>query len=539
MNIEEDVYVCQPPGCEDPDFPDRVYKVEKALYGLHQAPKAWYETLSTYLLDNRFQRGKINKTLFIKRNKGELAFFLGLQVKQKKDGIFISQDKYVAEILKKIRFLEVKTANTPMETQKPLLKDEDGKEVDVHMYRYQVNPKIPHLYAVKRIFRDLQLADEEGIDCLPNSTIFEQLALMGIGKGFFGRVTPLFPTMVIQNQTELGECLAMPTDPHHTPTILQPSSSQTQKTHKPRKPKSKDTQVPQPSDPMKNVAYEAIHKELGDSLVRAANTASSLEVEQDSGEDVSKQGRRIDAIDVDDEITLVNDADKEMFDVDDLGGEEVFVAEQKVISTAATTKTITTEEITLAEALEALKTSKSKDKGKGIMVEELIKHKKKDQIRLDEEAALKLQAMFDEEERLYKVNDAEEVKTTRQHIRWKVYTDILIYVPPAAPVQPPPSPEWSSGSLPVSPSSPAVPTLVASLVTTSAATIEVDKDDFLERYRFRSLEREQERATMTFGAIWRLENHDLRMQIAEERRERLELIDRVARIERKQESRGE
>ncbi|GJY28575.1 putative ribonuclease H-like domain-containing protein [Tanacetum coccineum] len=69
--IEEEVYVCQPPGFEDPDFPDRVYKVEKALYGLHQAPRAWYETLSTYLLDNGFQRGKIDKTLFIKRHKGK------------------------------------------------------------------------------------------------------------------------------------------------------------------------------------------------------------------------------------------------------------------------------------------------------------------------------------------------------------------------------------------------------------------------------------------------------------------------------------
>ncbi|GJZ76266.1 hypothetical protein Tco_0640731 [Tanacetum coccineum] len=101
--------------------------------------------------------------------------------KQKKDGIFISQDKYVDEILKKFGFTEVKTASTPMETQKPLLKDEDGEEVDVHMYRsmigslmyltssrhdimfavcacarYQVNPKVSHLHAVKRIFRYLK-----------------------------------------------------------------------------------------------------------------------------------------------------------------------------------------------------------------------------------------------------------------------------------------------------------------------------------------------------------------------------------------------
>ncbi|GKB05681.1 putative ribonuclease H-like domain-containing protein [Tanacetum coccineum] len=129
--IEEEVYVCQPPGFEDPDFPDRVYKVEKALYGLHQAPRAWYETLSTYLLDNGFQRGKIDKTLFIRRDKG-------LQVKQKEDGIFISQDKYVTKILKKFGFTDVKTASTPMETQKPLLKDEDGEEVDVYLYRSMI-----------------------------------------------------------------------------------------------------------------------------------------------------------------------------------------------------------------------------------------------------------------------------------------------------------------------------------------------------------------------------------------------------------------
>nr|GEV15288.1 hypothetical protein [Tanacetum cinerariifolium] len=76
--------------------------------------------------------------------------------------------------------------------------------------------------------------------------------------------------------------------------------------------------------------------------------------EESLGKDTSKQGRRIDSIDADDEITLVNDADNEMFDVDDLGGEEVFVTEQEVLSTAATTKTITTKEMTLAQALETL-----------------------------------------------------------------------------------------------------------------------------------------------------------------------------------------
>ncbi|GJX15601.1 hypothetical protein Tco_0216433 [Tanacetum coccineum] len=187
------------------------------------------------------------------------------------------------------------------------------------------------------------------------------------------------------------------------------------------------------------VTDEAIHKELGDSLVRAATTASSLEAEQDSakvesfgdeedfGEDASKQGRRINAIDADEDITLVNvqdDVDNEMFDVDALNGEEVFFAGQnenvleKVVdaaqvSTAATTITITTEEITLAQTLEALKTSKPKDKGKGIMIEEPVKPmKKKDLIRLDEEVALKLQAQFDEEERLAREKDEANVALT-------------------------------------------------------------------------------------------------------------------------------
>nr|GEV38053.1 hypothetical protein [Tanacetum cinerariifolium] len=218
--IEEEVYVCQHPGFEDPDYPDKVYKVVKALYGLHQAPRAWYETLANYLLENSFQMGKIDQTLFIKKQKGDiflvqvyvdeiifgftnedlckafeklikdkfqmssmgkLTIFLSLQVKQKPDGIFISQDKYVAEILRKFGLINEKSASTPIDTEKPLLKDPDGEDVDVHTYRsmigslmyltssrpdimfavcacarFQVTPKASHLHAVKRIFRYLK-----------------------------------------------------------------------------------------------------------------------------------------------------------------------------------------------------------------------------------------------------------------------------------------------------------------------------------------------------------------------------------------------
>ncbi|GJW59908.1 putative ribonuclease H-like domain-containing protein [Tanacetum coccineum] len=131
--IEEEVYVNQPPGFVNLEFLNRVYKMEKALYGLHQAPRAWYETLSTYLLENGFRRGIIDKTLFINKIKNDI-----LLVEQRKDGILLSQDKYVYDILKKFAFSSVKTASTPMETHKPLSKDADRTDVDVHLYRSMI-----------------------------------------------------------------------------------------------------------------------------------------------------------------------------------------------------------------------------------------------------------------------------------------------------------------------------------------------------------------------------------------------------------------
>ncbi|GJX63974.1 putative ribonuclease H-like domain-containing protein [Tanacetum coccineum] len=168
--IEEEVYVCQPPGFEDPQFPDKVYKVyvDDIIFG---STKKSLCVEFEQMMHKRFQMSSM----------GELTFFLGLQVKQKDDGIFISQDKYVADILKKFDFVTVKTASTPIETNKALLKDEEAEDVDVHLYRsmigslmyltasrpdimfvvcacarFQVTPKVSHLHAVKRIFRYLK-----------------------------------------------------------------------------------------------------------------------------------------------------------------------------------------------------------------------------------------------------------------------------------------------------------------------------------------------------------------------------------------------
>nr|GEW99357.1 hypothetical protein [Tanacetum cinerariifolium] len=128
--INEEVCVSQPSGFIDPKFPNKVYKVVKALYGLHQAPRAWYATLSTFLVQSAYRRGLTDKTLFIKKDKKDIML--------KEDGIFISQEIYVAEILKKFDFISVKTASTPIETKKPLVKDKEAADVDVHLYRSMI-----------------------------------------------------------------------------------------------------------------------------------------------------------------------------------------------------------------------------------------------------------------------------------------------------------------------------------------------------------------------------------------------------------------
>ncbi|GJY96571.1 putative ribonuclease H-like domain-containing protein [Tanacetum coccineum] len=218
--IDEEVYVTQPKGFVDPQHPKKVYKVVKALYGLHQAPRAWYATLSTFLLKHGYRRGTIDKTLFLKKHKRdiilvqvyvddiifgstkkawcdefealmkgefemsamrELTFFLGLQVQQRSDGIFISQNKYVKDILQKFDLENIRTVTTPYEAQNPKSKNEPDSSINVHLYRSiigslmyltasrpdimfavsaclrnQVTPTTSNLEAVKKIFKYLK-----------------------------------------------------------------------------------------------------------------------------------------------------------------------------------------------------------------------------------------------------------------------------------------------------------------------------------------------------------------------------------------------
>nr|GFA56182.1 putative ribonuclease H-like domain-containing protein [Tanacetum cinerariifolium] len=139
--IKEEVYACQPPGFEDLENPDKVYKVVKALYGLHQAPRAWYETLATYLLENGFQRGTIDQTFFIKKQQKDILLvqiyvddiiFCAINEALCQSFEKLMKDKFQMSSMGELTFF---LASTPIDAEKPLLKDSDGEDVDVHTYR--------------------------------------------------------------------------------------------------------------------------------------------------------------------------------------------------------------------------------------------------------------------------------------------------------------------------------------------------------------------------------------------------------------------
>ncbi|GJU82886.1 putative ribonuclease H-like domain-containing protein [Tanacetum coccineum] len=175
-NITEEVYVKQPPGFEDPAHPNKVYRVVKALYGLHQAPRAW-------ICEDLMQKEFNMEYPWV--NSLSLRGFMSNQTTA---WYFLSQDKYVKDILNKFDFRTIKPASTPIEAHKSLGKDEEGEDVDVHLYRsmigclmyltasrpdimfavclcarFQVTPKVSHMHAVKRIFRYLKHQPKLGL----------------------------------------------------------------------------------------------------------------------------------------------------------------------------------------------------------------------------------------------------------------------------------------------------------------------------------------------------------------------------------------
>ncbi|GKA74626.1 retrovirus-related pol polyprotein from transposon TNT 1-94 [Tanacetum coccineum] len=236
--IIEEVYVAQPPGFIDFAKPNHVYRLKKALYGLKQTPKAWYDRLKAFLIKHDYTMEMVDNTLFTKKKDpnliivqiyvddiifgstcqemcddfakimhdefemsmmGELNFFLGLQIKQLEDGIFFNKSKHIKEMLKKIRLEDSKPMKTSMSIETKLMKYEEGESVDNIKYRgmigsllyltpsrpdimfsvclyarFQEDPKISHLEAVKRIFRYVKGTTNLGL-WYPKGSVIETI----------------------------------------------------------------------------------------------------------------------------------------------------------------------------------------------------------------------------------------------------------------------------------------------------------------------------------------------------------------------------
>ncbi|GJX76961.1 putative ribonuclease H-like domain-containing protein [Tanacetum coccineum] len=357
--IEEEVYVYQPLGFEDLDFPDKVYKVEKALYGLHQAPKAWYETLSTYLLENSFS--------------------------------------------------DVKTASTPMETHKPLLKDADGEDVDEHMYRSMIGslmyltssrpdiiylkgqPKLGLWYPKDSPFNLVAYTDSDytGASLDRKSTTGgirvnagnSKLMLLGINLLLLEKVNAARHTLlllVLQSPSRWEESDNIETSVRRVLSI--------------------GRMLEGIGDFKYEVVSQGFREERGQELTRGRY-----------GDDLVFDTSVLDGEEV---FTGQDVVEKEVstFDLVTTAGEVVTTATAEVSAAA----TITTKEITLAQALVELRSAKPK-----VVVQELVQSttitapftipKAKSitfrdpgqkQIRLDEELAFKLQAKEEEQARL-------------------------------------------------------------------------------------------------------------------------------------------
>nr|GEU49020.1 ribonuclease H-like domain-containing protein [Tanacetum cinerariifolium] len=497
--IEEEVYVCQPPGFEDPDFLDKVYKVEKAIYGLYQALGAWPDIMFALCACARYQvNPKVSHLHAVKR----IFRLISWQCKkQTMVANSTTEAEYVAA-LSCCGQATVKAKTVNREVQLQALVDKRSTMASVII-----------CLATNQKFNFSKYIFESMVKNLDNVT--KILMYLRVGKDFFERETPLFPTMMVQAQEDMGEGLANPTDPHHTPIVIQPSTSQPQKTKQHRKPRRKVTEVPQPSDLTKHVADEAVNKKMDYSLERAATTATSLDTEQDrgvntpqSGEDslqlnelmelcTKLQQRVLDlestkttqALEIDNlkrrvkklkrgkrsrthvlkriykvrlsesvessedkglgeddaskqEMVANIDANKDIYLVNVYNDEDMFDVDQDLgVDTAATTPTISNDKVTLDQALVELKHTKpkakakwivfhepeesttttsaipkpkSQDKCKAKMIKEPVKLKNKDQIQLDEEVTLKLQAElqaeFDKEQRLVGERAHQEVK---------------------------------------------------------------------------------------------------------------------------------
>nr|GEU69650.1 putative ribonuclease H-like domain-containing protein [Tanacetum cinerariifolium] len=445
--IEEEVYVCQPSGFEDPKFSNRVYKVENASYGLHQAPRAWYETLSTYLLDNGFHR--VKNPVFHSKTK---------HIKIRHHFIRDSYEKRLIQVLK------IHTDHN--------VADLVTKAFDVSRFHYLIatakvntvngEEQIQAIIDKKKVIiietsvrSDLQLEDDEGTEGLLDAIIFEELTLIevvtdeAVYKEMYDIVEKAASTATgLDAKQDRG----IISKTQFMATINEPSSIGNTSSLEIRILKRRVKKLEKKAS-KRTHKHNKLYK-IGSSRRIDFSDEASL----GDHEDASKQERIIDILDADEGVTLVDETQRmnnqDMFGTFTIVGVEV--------SAATTTPTISMDDITLAKALAALKSAKpmvkepnvpvsavsttsttvtttpkakgivmqepkettirtigkttvpsqsSEDKGKAKMIESEKPLKKKDQIMIDEEVArnleAQLQAKLEEEERLARQKEEE------------------------------------------------------------------------------------------------------------------------------------
>nr|GEX33113.1 hypothetical protein [Tanacetum cinerariifolium] len=353
--IEEEVYVCQPPGFEDLDHPDKVYKVVKALYGLHQGPRAWYETLANYLLENGFQRGKIDQTLFIKKQKEDILL-VQLYVDDvifdatSKDLSMIGSLIYLTSSKPDIMFAVVLSGMESLRRMTHVI------NIVNNVTRLQALVDKKKVVVTKAAIREvLRLDDAEGVDCLPNEEIFTELARMGYEKpstkltfykAFFSSQWKFLIHTILLSMRDADE---------HVEDVTAGDDAQGD-----------------------------------DNAAHGERVDTSNDIVMD---DESNQGRMIDEMDKDDAVVLMDEKeeDKKVKEakVDENAQEDETAEVQEVVDVVTTAKLITKTVIAAIAAApsrrrkgvvirdpeEELNTSsiistetKSKDKGKGIML---------------------------------------------------------------------------------------------------------------------------------------------------------------------------
>nr|GEY26309.1 retrovirus-related Pol polyprotein from transposon TNT 1-94 [Tanacetum cinerariifolium] len=344
------------------------------------------------------------------------ASFMGFMVKQKEDGIFISQDKYIAEILKKFGLTERKSASTPIDTEKPLLKDPDVKQSnDVTRLQALVDKK--KVVVTEAAIRDaLHLDDAEGIDCLPNEEIFTALARIGdLSTHSTKYISPALTQKVFANMRKGNDDNAAE-EPVTTVDDVEDQSipSPTPPTPPPQQPQdipsTLQAQSPPPQLQSLNPAQTQEHDKVAQNLeitklktrvkklekankgktlklrrLRKVRTSQRIESSDDTiMEDVSNQRRMIDELDKDEVVAAVSE----------------IVSAAVVVPTAALVKVavpstrrrrgVVIRDLEEESSAKTPTETKSKDKGKGTMVEEPKPLKKKQQVELDDAYARKL-----------------------------------------------------------------------------------------------------------------------------------------------------